>query len=225
MIQVDRLQFINLCKSCGFHNASGWLVKGDDFLLRQITELFSDVEDITEGPADEEFKPLFLQLVEGVKNSEEIELIGDKPVTNSESNHKPVKESEGEDVSKKKEVDKEVEPKKKPNKEVKETKTAPDGEKAEPKKRGRKPNPDKPPKEKKPPMEKDKFGNRIGSKKAKFNTAFTRKPQTVKELAAAAGLEMAGQWMYNHLHDLDRMKLVSREGNSYLLPPKEKKED
>lgn len=207
-VSLDRHEVVALAQSCGFHNASGWIARGDEFVLKQVHEIFSGIDDVgVEGPADDNLKPLFDALIKAVKDGLDIELVGDTPPESNGEGHQ-----KGPKVSKEKKEKTPKEPKEPKNKD----KTSPDGE--APKKRGRKPDPNKPPKEKKPPVEKDKFGCRVGSDKAKVNSVLSKKAKTMKEIKEAVGLENS---FYNHLKNLMASGFVVKEDNGYKLAPKD----
>lgn len=75
-------------------------------------------------------------------------------------------------------------------------------EKAAPKEKAK-----KEPKEKKEEVAKDKFGNRVGTKKADFNAVLTKSWQSMAELVAAMGHD---QNMYNHVNELISSGKVER---------------
>lgn len=76
------------------------------------------------------------------------------------------------------------------------------------------------PKAKKPKGEKkeaagtDAWGARLGSKRAAMNAAFTKKPQSMKEICEKAGCKMK----YNHVRNLiDQGKIVQTDDGQYSL--------
>jgi hypothetical protein len=195
-VKVDRMECILLFQNSGFHNAGTWLAKGDDHILNMVRSHFIDVNP-DDGPADPKLKPLFDSLVSAVKGNVEIELVGEVPVeSNGEAKHKKDKTAKTKSAK------------------------ADDKPNGEPKKRGRKADPNKPPKEKKPAAEKDKFGSRLGSKKAQFNTAISKKPKSMKELSEESGIAVHNT-NYNHLKDLVAKGLITRIENKFCLLRKE----
>lgn len=97
-----------------------------------------------------------------------------------------------------------------------------------PKKRGRKPvakaakaeKPAKAPRIAREPKEdsteRDAFGSKVGSEKARVNAVLTAKPQSLKEIKEASGVEK--NWVWNHLNlTLLEAGFVEKDGKNYKL--------
>lgn len=69
--------------------------------------------------------------------------------------------------------------------------------------------------------EQDAFGSRLGTNRAKVNAVFSRKPMTVSEITAAAGL--ANFSCHQHLKELLEAGKIIKMEDGYALPPKAKK--
>lgn len=63
----------------------------------------------------------------------------------------------------------------------------------------------------------DKFGSKIGSSKAIFNTAISDKPKTIQEIAKEAGITHTINMFYGHMKSLETNGFVKKVDGGFIL--------
>lgn len=79
----------------------------------------------------------------------------------------------------------------------------------------------KPAAEKKAPVERDAFGNKVGTQVARINAALSNSPQSAKEIAEVAKANPTAT--ASHLHTLMTKELIERKDGGYILKAAPKK--